>query len=499
MGEVTADGHHLDLTDAEKVIFRKFRVVASPQALEGLRRTQRVLERAVEDERPIYGVNTGLGKLSTLRIEKNELLSLQRNLVRSHATAVGKPLPEEVVRGILLFRANSLLKGYSGVRAEVVTLLLEMLNREVYPVVPEQGSVGASGDLAPLAHVALVLLGEGKALYRGETLSGAEALRRAGLEPLGELLPKEGLALLNGTACMLALVFLGYVLGWRAFRAGILAAALTFQALRGRTEPLDARIHDLRPHPGQREVAAVLRELLKESELVNTFHGDVQDPYSLRCLPQILGPVLETLWLVEGRIRVEMNSATDNPLIFPDGTVLSGGNFHGEILAFVAEWLAVALCELAASCERRIALLLSASDRGLPPFLAQEGGKNSGLMLVQYTAAALVGENKVLAHPAAVDSIPTSAGKEDHNSFGATSAWKLWRIAENTVRVVALELVCARWALELAGAGKLSPGTRSGYEKLCELVPPPGEDRYLGDAIDAVTQLVRKGEIGHGL
>lgn len=499
MAEVTVDGHHLSPSDAEEIVFRHARAVASPEALAALRRTQDVLSRAVSDDRAIYGVNTGLGKLSTIRIGHEDLRALQRNLVRSHATAVGNPLPEKAVRGILLFRANSLLKGYSGVRAEVVNLLLEMLNRGVYPVVPEQGSVGSSGDLAPLAHVALVLLGEGKATYRGEELPGREALERAGLEPLEDLLPKEGLALLNGTAYMLSLTFMGYVLGWRAFRAGLVAAALTFQALRGRTDPLDPRIHDVRPHPGQREVAAVMRDLLSGSGLVDTYHDDVQDPYSLRCLPQILGPVLETLWLAEGRLRVEMNSATDNPLVFPDGAVFSGGNFHGEILAFVAEWLSLALSELAASCERRLALVLSAQDRGLPPFLAEEGGVNSGLMLMQYTAASLVGENKVLAHPAAVDSIPTSAGKEDHNSFGATSAWKLCRIAENTVRAVALELVCARWAVGLAGPEKLSPATRPAYDALCRVVPPPGGDRYLGDTIEEVAELVRKGELGYEL
>ncbi|MGY4707411.1 histidine ammonia-lyase [Candidatus Bipolaricaulota sp. J31] len=499
MEGVVIDGHHLDLKSAEKVVFEGTPVTPSPEALERVHRAQEVLSRAVEADLPVYGVNTGLGKLSTVRIGHGDLRRLQRNLVRSHATGVGRPLPEEAVRGILLFRANSLLKGYSGVRPAVIELLLEMLNRGVHPVVPEQGSVGSSGDLVPLAHAALVLLGEGKATYRGEVLPGGEALRRAGLSPLEDFLPKEGLALLNGTAHMLSLVFLGYVLGWRALRAAFVAAALSFQALRGRTEPLDPRIHDVRPHQGQREAAAIMRELLSDSELVDTYAGDVQDPYSLRCLPQILGPVLEALWLAEGRLRVEMNSATDNPLVFPDGRILSGGNFHGEILAFVAEWLAVALSELAASCERRLSLLLCAEDRGLPPFLAREGGVNSGLMLLQYTAAALVAENRVLAHPAAVDSIPTSAGKEDHNAFGATSAWKLWRIAENAVRAVALELVACRWAVELAGPGGLSPATRPVHERLCELVPPPGDDAFLGDTIEDIARLVRRGEITYGI
>ncbi|NOX44318.1 MAG: histidine ammonia-lyase [Caldiserica bacterium] len=499
METIVIDGNRLDPGAAEQVVFGGATAVPSPEALERVRRAQGLLARAVESDLPLYGVNTGLGKLSTVRIGRRDLGALQRNLVRSHAAGVGRPLPEEAVRGILLFRANSLLKGYSGVRPEVIELLLGMLNRGVYPVVPEQGSVGSSGDLVPLAHVALVLLGEGRAVYRGEELRGGEALRRAGLSPLEEFLPKEGLALLNGTAYMLSLCFMGYVLGWRALRAAFAAAAIAFQALRGRTEPLDPRIHDLRPHGGQREAAAIMRELLAGSELVDTYTGDVQDPYSLRCFPQIIGPVLEALWIAEGRLRVEMNSATDNPLVLPDGRVLSGGNFHGEILAFVAEWLAVALAELAASCERRLSLLLGAEDRGLPPFLARESGVNSGLMLLQYTAAALVAENRVLAHPAAVDSIPTSAGKEDHNSFGATAAWKLWRIAENAVRAVALELVACRWAAELAGPEGLSPATRPIYERLCELVPPPGDDAFLGDTIEEIVRVVRRGEITYGI
>ena len=499
MEGVTVDGHHLELEEAERVVFDGVPVRIDPGALEALERTRGILSRAVEGERPIYGMNTGLGKFSSVVINPEDLERLQRNLVRSHATGVGRPLPEEAVRGILLFRANSLLKGYSGVRPRVVELLVGMLNRGVYPVVPEQGSVGSSGDLVPLAHVALILLGEGKAFYRGELLPGAEALERAGLEPLEEFQPKEGLALLNGTAYMLSLLFIARTLGWRAFRAAVVASALTFQALRGRTEPLDRRIHDVRPHGGQREVAAHLRELLLGSGLTDTYSGDVQDPYSLRCLPQILGPVLETLWMTDGRLRVEMNSATDNPLVFPDGAILSGGNFHGEILAFAGEWLCVALAELAASCERRINLLLSSPERGLPPFLAKEGGVDSGLMLIQYTAASLVAENKVLAHPAAVDSIPTSGGKEDHNSFGATSAWKALRIAENAVKCVALELVCDRWALGLSEPGKLSPATKPIYEKLCELVPPPGDDVFMGDNIGKVAETVRRGEISYGI
>jgi histidine ammonia-lyase len=313
--------------------------------------------------------------------------------------------------------------------------------------------------------------------------------------PLSGLAPKEGLALLNGTAYMLSLTTLAWALGWRAFKAALAASALTFQALRGNTAPLDERLHRARPHQGQLQAAAWLRELLAESKLCDSWSGDVQDPYSLRCLPQLLGPVLEVLWWVEGCLRIEMNSATDNPLIFPEGDALPGGNFHGEILAFAAEALALALAELGAGCERRLALLLTAEERGLPPFLSPEAGPSSGLMLLQYTAASLASENKVLCHPAAADSIPTSGGKEDHNSMGATSAWKALRIAENAVSQVALELVAARWAVALAGAEGLSPTTRPAYESLSQLVPPPGRDRYLGEAIAQVRAKVRAGGV----
>lgn len=492
---IELDGHNLTPQVAEQVILEGEEVKASPEALARVERGHQVLLELVAGGGAIYGVNTGFGKLSTVVIPEEEYGSIQENIIRSHATGVGPPLPDEAVRGMLLLRANSLLSGLSGVRPALVELLLGMLNAGVYPVVPEQGSVGASGDLVPLAHLSLVLLGEGKARYRGEELPGGEALARAGLSPLSGLAPKEGLALVNGTAYMLSLLTLAWSLGWRAFRAALGTAALAFQALRGRTAPLDENLHRARPHPGQVQVAAELRELLAGSKLTDSWSGDVQDPYSLRCLPQLLGPVLETLWWVEGRLRIEMNSATDNPLIFPEGKAVSGGNFHGEILAFSAEALALGLSELGASCERRLALLLSAEDRGLPPFLSPEPGPSSGLMLCQYTAAALAAENKVLVHPAAADSIPTSGGKEDHNSMGATSAWKALRVAENAISQVALELVAARWAVALAGPEGLSPATRPLYERLAELVPPPGRDRYLGDIIAKLREAVRKGEV----
>ncbi len=498
-GVIELDGH-LTVEAAESVVFGAEPVVLSSKAWEKLEASHHALLSLLGEDRPVYGVNTGFGALSRVRIPKEELSQLQLNLVRSHATGVGEPLPDRVVRAVLLFRVNSFLQGASGVRPKLVELLVEMLNRAVYPVMPRQGSVGASGDLAPLAHLALVLIGEGKARFQGAELPGGEALRRAGLAPLAELQPKEGLALLNGTSVMLAQLFCAWVLGRRAFSAALGVAALTLQALRAHTQPLDPRIHALRPHPGQVKVAEILRALLSGSQLTDTFMDDVQDPYSLRCLPQILGPVWETLSRLKGTLEIEMNAATDNPLVLPEGEVRCGGNFHGQILALAAEELGMALAVLGNSCERRLNLLLSAEERGLPPFLAATPGKSSGLMLLQYTAAALAAENKVLAHPAAVDTIPTSGGKEDHNSMGATSAWKALRIVENVVHQVALEAAAARWAVALQGAEKVAPATRNFYRRLAELVPPPGEDQSLSESVARLAQEIAEGRIGiHGV
>lgn len=493
------DGH-LTLKDAEAIVFAEKPITISSRSLAKVDASHRALLEVLRGGRPVYGVNTGFGALSRVRIPNPELKSLQLNLIRSHATGVGKPLPDQIVRGILLFRLNSFLQGASGVRREVVELLGQMLNRRVYPVIPAQGSVGASGDLVPLAHLALVMVGEGRARYLGEELPGGEALRRAGLSPLSELFPKEGLALLNGTSAMLSLLFCTWIWARRIFSAALGIAALSFQALRGNTQPLDPRLHRLRPHPGQIKVAEHLRALLFQSKLTDTFEDDVQDPYSLRCLPQILGPVWEVLENVGKTLAIEMNSATDNPVVLPEGEVLCGGNFHGQILALAAEELAIALTILGNSCERRLNLLLNASERGLPLFLAQSPGRSSGLMLLQYTAAALSAENKVLAHPAAVDTIPTSGGKEDFNSMGATAAWKAWRIMENVAHQVALEAVAARWAIGLLGEEKLSPATRRIYAKLSEIIPPPGEDQDLSPVLGRVAELIQKGGIeGDGL
>ncbi len=493
---VELDGHTLTRSEAVRVMLDGEPVCAAPDALARAEQSHVGVQSIVAEGRTVYGISTGLGKLSNVTVDRADLADLQHNLVRSHALGVGAPLGEEIVRGMLLFRANSLLRGCSGVRTQVIELLLGCLNRGVVPVIPEQGSVGASGDLAPLAHLALVLLGEGRALWAGEELPGAEALARAELEPVAPLAPKEGLALLNGTAYMLSAAFLAWTSAHRALDAALGAAALSFEALRGRTEPFDARIHTARPHRGQGQVAGLLRALVQGSRLADTVKGDVQDPYSLRCLPQILGPSVEALEDVGRKLELEMNSATDNPLVFGDGSTLSGGNFHGQVLALAAELLAMATAEVGASCERRIALLLSGAERGLPDFLTRQGGLHSGLMIAQYSAAALVAENRVLCHPSCVDSVPTSGGKEDHNSMGSVSAWKALRVAENVCRQVALELVCAAQAAQFAGVCELSPSGRRLWERVRQASPELDEDRSLGDEVEKLAMSIREGQLG---
>ncbi len=493
---VELDGHGLTLHDAERVVLGGVPACPSPRALEQVEASHKSVMTIVAEGRTVYGLSTGLGKLSHVTVESGDLTELQHNLVRSHAVGVGTPLSDEAVRGMLLFRANSLLKGCSGVRPRVVDCLLECLNAGVVPVIPEQGSVGSSGDLTPLAHLGLVLMGEGRARWRGEELDGGEALARAGLEPVFPLGPKEGLALLNGTAYMLSLTFLAWLFARRALDAALKVSSLSFQSLRGRTEPFDPRIHDARPHPGQVRVAAAMRKLLAGSGLVDTLADDVQDPYSLRCLPQLLGPTWEALAWVASILEREMNAATDNPLLFPEGEALSGGNFHGQILAFAAELLAMAAAEVGASAERRMTILLSGTERGLPEFLTQRRGLHSGLMLTQYSAAALVAENKVLCHPAVVDSIPTSGGKEDHNAMGSVSAWKALRVSENVCRQVALEFVCAAQAAEFAGVEQLSSSARQLHATVRNVVPRLVEDRALSADVEKLAALVRSAGLG---
>lgn len=445
----------------------------------------------------VYGITTGFGKLASVRISPSERAQLQQNLLRSHAVGVGRPYDPEVVRAMMLLRANSLALGHSGIRPATLDLLLEMLNRGVVPVIPAKGSVGASGDLAPLAHMALVLTGEGEAWVAEARLPGGEALTAVGLQPV-TLGPKEGLALINGTQAMAALGALAVHDGRVLARTADVVAALTLEALHGVMDAFDPRIQQLRPHPGQSAVAANLGRLVQGSERVVRQAGlQVQDAYSLRCIPQVHGASRDALAYVQGVVQTEINAATDNPLLFPETeTVLSGGNFHGQPLALALDFLAIALAELAGIAERRVERLLNPALSHLPAFLSPNGGVNSGLMIAQYTAAALVSENKVLAHPASVDSIPTSANQEDHVSMGNIAARKAREVLYNATRVLAIEAICAAQAVDLAApAAALGRGTAAAHACLRQVVPPLGDDRCLAADLEAVARLIADGDL----
>lgn len=456
-----------------------------------------VVERMAAGDEPIYAVNTGVGLLANVRVSREDLDQLQRNVIRSHAAGVGEPLAREVVRAMMLIRANVLAKGVSGIRPVVADRLCEMVNRGVTPAVPSQGSVGASGDLAPLAHIALVLTGEGEAEWDGRVLPGAEAMAAAGIEPI-ELHPKEGISLINGTQAMLAIGCL------ELEAAGVLAdsadmiAALTLDALRGTPRAFDQRIQAVRPHSGQMASAERLRSLMEGSEIRQSHLGcgRVQDAYSLRCIPQVHGAVRDALAEAGRVFEIELNSATDNPLVFGD-EILSGGNFHGEPLAFQLDFLAIALSALAGIAERRVDRLVNpALNEGLPPFLAGHAGLESGLMMVQVTAASLVAENRVLAHPASTGSITTSGNKEDFVSMGMTSALKLQRIVRNTRAVLAIEALAAARALDLLTPMKSSAPLEAVRARIREVSPKIDGDRAFHKDIAAIEALIGSGALG---
>jgi histidine ammonia-lyase len=455
-----------------------------------------MVDELVAARRAVYGITTGFGKFSDVFISPDETETLQRNLIMSHACAVGEPLDEEIVRAMMLLRAQALSRGHSGIKPETLDLLVAMLNHGVHPVVPEQGSLGASGDLAPLAHMCLPLIGLGEAYYLGERLPAAEALRRAGLTPV-ELSSKEGLALINGTQCMTGIGSLVLHDGLNLLKAADIAAALTGEALGAIPAAWDARIQALRRHPGQAVAAENLCRLVHGSKLV-TAPGEVrtQDPYTLRCIPQVHGASRTAIDHVADVVGWEINAVTDNPLLFPeDGDVISGGNFHGQPMALAMDYLGIALSELADISERRIERLVNPALSGLPAFLTRQGGLNSGLMITQYTAASLVSENKVWAHPASVDSIPSSANQEDHVSMGTTGARKARKIMANVTRVLGIELLCAAQAAEFVGPDGLGAGTRAAYGTIRKHVRPLNEDRVLAPEIEACAELIRSGEL----
>jgi histidine ammonia-lyase len=491
------DGRGLDLAGLESVARQRRPVELAPAAREAVRAARRVVDDAVARGAVVYGVTTGFGSFANVHIRLDRLRELQLNLVRSHAAGVGDPLGEPETRALMLLRANVLARGFSGIRLETLELLVAMLNRGLHPVVPSRGSVGASGDLAPLAHLALPLVGEGECTFEGRRLPGAEALPAVGLNPV-TLEPKEGLALINGTQLMTAVCGLALAEARRLAVTADIVGALTLDALRGTDVAFDERIHAARPHPGQAASARCLRRLL-EGSAIRASHQDcpeVQDAYSLRCMPQVHGALRDALAFVERTVSIEMNSATDNPMVFAEsGDILSGGNFHGQPVAIAADILAIAAAELGAISERRTERLVNPTLSGLPAFLAREGGLHSGLMMAQVTAAALASESKALAHPASVDSIPTSAGKEDHVSMGATAAHKAAQVVANTRRVLAIELMAAAEALEFRRPLQSSPALEAVQALLRARVPARERDRVVGPDIEAAAALVSSGEV----
>ncbi len=490
----------------------ELRLQLSQKAVQQMARCRQALESAIAAHHKVYGVTTGFGALQDRFVSPDNLRHLQENLVHSHAAGVGPPLDEEVVRAAMLVRANTLARGYSGIRLEPVELLLRMIEGWVHPIIPSRGSVGASGDLAPLAHLAAALLGRGEATWRGERLPTVLAMHRAGLEPLDRLEAKDGVALVNGTAFMAATLALAHHDARRLVQVSHLAAAMSLEALGGKAAAYSPEAQQLRPHPGQIAAAARLRALLEGSEMVTDHeppglpavageHG-VQDPYSLRCVPQVHGAAADAISYVGAVVEVELNSVSDNPLVFPDGDgvrALSQGNFHGAPLAVAADVLGIAVQQLATISERRTALLLSGAAR-LPPFLTPSPGLNSGLMLAQYTAAALVSENKVLAHPASVDTIPTSANYEDHVSMGMHAALKARQMIQNVQRVLAIELLCAVQALDFrrrmaTPEPRMGIGTARAYRIIRQAIPFLDKDTPLAPLIDRIAGLIASGNL----
>jgi len=491
-------GQPFSLKQLADVAYGKERVALSDEARVRVENARSVVVRIVAEGRTVYGVNTGFGKLSDVSIKPSELRDLQLNLVRSHACGLGNPLSEPEARAMLLLRANVLAAGFSGARALVIETLAMMLERGVTPVIPEKGSVGASGDLAPLAHLAQTAIGEGEAFYLGQRLASAEALQRAGITPL-QLEVKEGLALLNGTQAMGAVGGLALHRSERLVRLADVAGAMTIEALRGTPVAFDERIHEARPHAGQLAVASHLRELLRDSEIRKshlTNDPRVQDAYSLRCMPQVHGAVRNALSHARETVEIESGSATDNPLVFSEtGEVLSGGNFHGAPLALVLDYAAIALTDLMSITERRIDRLVNPdSNEGLPPFLTSQAGISSGFMMLQVSAVALLNEAKVLAHPASIDNVPTDGGKEDHVSMGMTSATKLRAIVDLAEMATAIELLTAAQALDFRLPLKPGRGAKQAYDIIRSKIAPTNADRSMSADINKVVDMIKQDE-----
>jgi len=489
MGKIFIDGNTLTLDELVKVAREDWEVDIKRAAVEKIKDSRKKVNYFLEKNKKIYGINTGFGKFSDVIISKEESKLLQKNLIITHAVGAGNMLQKDIVRGIMVLRVNALSKGYSGIRLSTVETLIEMINKQVHPLIPEKGSLGASGDLAPLSHMVLPMIGLGKVEYRGKVYSGKEGMELAGIEII-ELVEKEGLALINGTQVMTALGALTLYDGIKLTKLADVAAGLSFEAQNGIISALDKRVHEVRPHKGQRDTAENLLKLLEESKMT-TNQGDlrVQDAYSLRCTPQVHGATKDALNYIKEKVLIEINSVTDNPIIF-DETGISGGNFHGQPVALPFDFMSIALAELANISERRLERLVNPSLSKLPAFLVEKGGLNNGFMIVQYSAASLVSENKTLSHPASVDSIPSSANQEDHVSMGTIGARKAMEIMKNTRRVLAMEMMCACQGIDLRGNKGLGKGTKKAYDVIRSKISMLTEDRELYEDINQCENLL---------
>ncbi len=491
------DGLSLNLNELYKIVHGDSKVSLKKEAKEKMTVAREYVLKVVEKGEPVYGINTGFGALSNKFIGKEDLKTLQYNLIRSHCTGVGKPLSKDLTRAMMVLRANCLATGFSGVNPEIVELIIEFLNREIHPIIPEKGSVGASGDLAPLSHIALALIGEGEVEYKGNLLSSKEAMEKEGLK-LAELGPKDGLALINGTAFMTAYAAMALADAEKIFKLADLSACLTVDGIQGSVRAYYPHISELKPHKGQLDTVYNLNKILPESEILESHHGcaKVQDPYSLRCVPQVHGACRQTFYHLREVVETELNSVTDNPLIFVNkDQVVSGGNFHGQALSFAMDYMTMGLSEICSISERRIEKMMNPTFSELPAFLTQSSGLNSGLMIAHVTAAALASENKTLCHPASVDSIPTSTDKEDHVSMGPFAGRKLHQVVENTKTILAIEILCNTAALDYQRPKKSSPACEAVYEKVREFVPKIVEDRVFAHDINKIVNLINNNEL----
>ncbi|CDG18328.1 histidine ammonia-lyase [Xenorhabdus doucetiae] len=498
MKNITIHPGKMTLEELRHVYQHPVHIRLDEQCVPAIENSVACVNRIISENRTAYGINTGFGLLANTRIATQDLEELQRSIVLSHAAGVGEPLPDDIVRLIMVLKINSLARGYSGIRLDVIEGLIALVNADVYPCIPSKGSVGASGDLAPLAHMSLLLLGEGQARYRGEWLPAKAALEKAGLKPI-TLVAKEGLALLNGTQASTAFALKGLFAAQDLLASAVVCGALSVEAALGSRKPFDARIHDARGQKGQIDVAALYRWVLEEQSGISQSHNNcpkVQDPYSLRCQPQVMGACLTQIRHAADVIMVEANAVSDNPLVFTEeDEVISGGNFHAEPVAMAADNLALALAEMGSLSERRIALLMDSNMSQLPPFLVENSGVNSGFMIAQVTAAALASENKALAHPSSVDSLPTSANQEDHVSMAPAAGRRLWEMADNVRGILAIEWLTACQGMDFRHGLKSSPVLEKARHILRDKVAHYDKDRFFAPDIDAAIQLLAEQQL----